>query len=126
MDSWGRSRTGRLKSGMNQTSNIPSSSHSRQQPASHRDNQSGSRPVLRVSESTLTGVNRSGPHRSNKQPEEAARLTLHLVVEGELLAGVDAARGEQGDSGQPLVDVVDEDVKHLQVGVALQTGHPQG
>lgn len=46
-------------------------------------------------------------------------LTLHLVVKGELLAGADAARGEQGDPGEPLVDVVDEHVKYLQVGVTL-------
>lgn len=64
-------------------------------------------------------------------------LTLHLVVEGELLSGSDGSGGKQSDPGEPLVDVVDEHVEHLQVGVTLQekshswrlfngeTGHPQ-
>lgn len=45
---------------------------------------------------------------------------MHLVVKGELLPGPDGARGEQSDPGEPLVDVVDEDVEDLQVGVTLQ------
>lgn len=45
--------------------------------------------------------------------------TVHVVVEGELLAGADGARGEEGDARQALVQVLDEDVVHLQVGVAL-------
>lgn len=57
----------------------------------------------------------------NGQFSESARLTLHLVIEGELLSRMNTARGKQGDSGEPLVDVVDEHVKYLQVGITLQT-----
>lgn len=55
------------------------------------------------------------------QFDESARLTLHLVIEGELLSRMNTACGKQGDSGEPLVDVVNEHVKYLQVGITLQT-----
>lgn len=54
------------------------------------------------------------------------QLTLHLVVEGELLAGPNGPGGEQGDPGEPLVDVVDEDVEDLKVGVALEENNVGG
>lgn len=50
----------------------------------------------------------------------AAPLTLHLVVEGELLACSDGSGGEQSDPWKPLVNVVDENVKHLKVWVTLE------
>lgn len=65
------------------------------------------------------------PSSPEGRRESSLRLTLHLVVEGELLSCVNAARGKQGDSGEPLVDVVDEDVKNLQVGITLQTQEKQ-
>lgn len=49
---------------------------------------------------------------------------MHVVVEGELLAGADGAGGEEGDARQALVQVLDEDVVHLQVGVALPWDRP--
>lgn len=49
-------------------------------------------------------------------------LTLHVVVEGELLPSPDVPRGEEGNARQPLIQVVDEHVVHLQVGVALCRG----
>lgn len=52
--------------------------------------------------------------------------TVHVVVEGELLAGTNGAGGEEGDARQPLVQVLDEDVVDLQVGVALEEGGGSG
>ena len=40
-------------------------------------------------------------------------LTLHLVVEGELLPGGDGPGGEQCYPGQAFVDVLYEHVVHL-------------
>ena len=45
--------------------------------------------------------------------------TVHVVVEGELLAGADGPDGKEGDAGQALVQVLNEDVVDLQVGVTL-------
>lgn len=46
--------------------------------------------------------------------------TMHVVVKGELLPGADGAGGEEGDAGQAFVQVLNEDVVDLQVGVALR------
>lgn len=54
---------------------------------------------------------------------EGGRLTLHLVVEGELFPGSDGPRGKQSDSGEPLIDVIDEHIEDLQVRVTLRKQH---
>lgn len=63
-------------------------------------------------------------HRT--QLSQSPRLTLHLVIEGELLSRVNTAHGKQSNSWEPLIDVVNEHVKYLQVGITLQTQRTGG
>lgn len=44
---------------------------------------------------------------------------LHVVIKGELLACPDGSCGKESDAGKPLIEVVYEDVVHLEVGVTL-------
>lgn len=52
-------------------------------------------------------------------PPSLATPTLHVVIKGELLPCPDGSCGEESDAGQSLIEVVYEDVVHLEVGVTL-------
>lgn len=57
--------------------------------------------------------------QSPATPPPTHTHTLHVVIEGELLACPDGSCGKESDAGQPLIKVVYEDVVHLEVGITL-------
>lgn len=51
---------------------------------------------------------------------------MHVVIKGEFLACPDGSCGKESDAGKPFIEVVYEDVVHLQVGVTLDKKEQRG
>lgn len=85
----------------------------------------GSSPAFALNAAPGAGGAAQAPPGQSKVGVHAGALCIywvhmHVVVKGELLPGADGAGGEEGDAGQAFVQVLNEDVVDLQVGVALR------